>query len=56
MKGLYQFCEQQHLHRYLAEFEFRYNNRVALGCNDADRAAPGWIDAPPDLMGNEPIA
>ena len=38
MKGVYQFCGEQHLHRYLAEFEFRYNNRVALGCNDADRA------------------
>ena len=31
-------CGEQHLHRYLAEFEFRYNNREALGCNDADRA------------------
>ena len=38
MKGVYQFCGEKHLHRYLAEFEFRYNNRVALGCNDADRA------------------
>jgi transposase-like protein len=38
MKGVYQFCGEQHLHRYLAEFEFRYNNRVALGCNDSDRA------------------
>ncbi|MDO7837060.1 IS1595 family transposase [Sphingobium sp. HBC34] len=38
MKGVYQFCGEQHLHRYLAEFEFRYNNRIALGCNDADRA------------------
>ncbi|MXP13317.1 IS1595 family transposase [Altererythrobacter confluentis] len=38
MKGVYQFCGEQHLHRYLAEFEFRYNNRVALGCNDGDRA------------------
>jgi transposase-like protein len=38
MRGVYQFCAEQHLHRYLAEFEFRYNNRVALGCNDADRA------------------
>jgi hypothetical protein len=25
------------LHRYLAEFDFRYSNRVALGYNDADR-------------------
>jgi hypothetical protein len=38
MRGVYQFCGEQHLHRYLAEFEFRYNNRVALGCNDTDRA------------------
>lgn len=37
MKGVYQHCGEQHLHRYLAEFEFRYNNREALGCNDADR-------------------
>ena len=39
MKGVYHHCSEQHLHRYLAEFEFRYNNRVALGCNDADRAS-----------------
>lgn len=39
MKGVYQHCGEQHLHRYLAEFEFRYNNRVALGCNDANRSA-----------------
>jgi hypothetical protein len=38
MKGVYQHCGEQHLHRYLAEFEFRYNNREALGCNDADRS------------------
>ncbi len=38
MRGVYQFCGEQHLHRYLAEFEFRYNNRVANGFNDADRS------------------
>jgi transposase-like protein len=38
MRGIYQFCAEKHLHRYLAEFEFRYNNRVALGYNDADRS------------------
>lgn len=37
MKGIYQHCGEQHLHRYLAEYEFRYNNREALGCNDGDR-------------------
>jgi len=38
MKGVYQHCGEDHLHRYLAEFEFRYNNRTALGCNDQDRS------------------
>jgi transposase-like protein len=38
MKGVYQHCSEQHLHRYLAEFDFRYNNRVALGVNDEARA------------------
>ena len=37
MKGVYQHCGEKHLHRYLAEFEFRYSNRVANGSNDADR-------------------
>jgi hypothetical protein len=31
MKGVYQHCGEQHLHRYLAEFEFRYNTRTANG-------------------------
>jgi hypothetical protein len=39
MKGVYQHCGEQHLHRYLAEFDFRYNNRAALGTSDADRTA-----------------
>lgn len=38
MKGVYQHCQKKHLHRYVAEFEFRYNHRVALGCNDQDRS------------------
>jgi hypothetical protein len=38
MKGTYQHCAEKHLHRYLAEFDFRYNNRVALGVNDLARA------------------
>ena len=37
MKGVYQHCKEKHLHRYLAEFDFRYNHRVALGCSDIDR-------------------
>jgi transposase-like protein len=37
MKGIYQHCQEKHLHRYLAEFDFRYSNRVALGVNDVER-------------------
>ena len=39
MKGIYQHCAEKHLHRYLTEFDFRYNNRSALGVEDDDRAA-----------------
>jgi len=39
MKGTYQHCDEKHLNRYLAEFDFRYNNRSALGVDDATRAA-----------------
>jgi transposase-like protein len=35
--GIYHHVSEQHLHRYLAEFDFRYNNRVALGVNDVSR-------------------
>ena len=38
MKGVYQHCSEKHLHRYLAEFDFRYSNRVKLGVNDGERA------------------
>jgi transposase-like protein len=38
MKGVYQHCGEQHLHRYLSEFDFRYSNRVALGVDDKERA------------------
>jgi len=38
MRGVYQHCAEKHLHRYLAEFEFRYSHREATGCNDEDRA------------------
>jgi hypothetical protein len=37
MKGIYQHCGEQHLHRYLAEFDFRYSNRIALGVDDNNR-------------------
>lgn len=37
MKGVYQHCGEQHLQRYLNEFDFRYNNRIALGVDDTER-------------------
>lgn len=38
MRGIYQWCSERHLHRYLSEFDFRYSNREAAGYNDSDRA------------------
>jgi transposase-like protein len=38
MRGVYQFCGKKHLHRYLAEFDFRYSNREAVGIDDRTRA------------------
>ncbi len=37
MKGVYQHCSEKHLHRYLAEFDFRYSNRSRLGIEDEAR-------------------
>jgi hypothetical protein len=39
MRGIYQHCDEKHLHRYLAEYDFRYNTRTALGFHDGERAA-----------------
>lgn len=38
MRGIYQHCGEQHLHRYMAEYDFRYSNRDALGVGDMARA------------------
>ena len=38
MKGVYQHCGEQHLQRYVTEFDFRYSNRIGLGVDDAARA------------------
>ena len=46
MKCVYQHCAEKPLHRYVAEFDFRYNNRVKLGVDDAartDRALKGIV-------------
>jgi len=37
MRGIYQHCSEKHLHRYLAEFDFRYSNRSKLGVEDSER-------------------
>ncbi len=37
MKGVYQHCKAKHLHRYVAEFDFRYSNRAKLGVSDQGR-------------------
>jgi len=38
MKGVYQHCGKKHLHRYAAEYAFRYSNRVAVGVDDRARS------------------
>lgn len=38
MRGVYQHASKKHLHRYLAEFDFRYSNRIAMGVDDTARA------------------
>jgi hypothetical protein len=37
MIGIYQHCNERHLHRYAAEFDFRYSNRAGLGIEDVKR-------------------
>lgn len=40
MKGVYQHCSEKNLHRYLAEFEFRYNTRKIA---DSERAVLAYV-------------
>lgn len=44
-KGIYQHFGEQHLHRYLAEFDFRYSNRVRFGIDDTDRMHVALVQA-----------
>lgn len=37
MTGIYQHCSEDHLQRYLTEFDFRYNHRASLGIGDGQR-------------------
>lgn len=39
MRGIYQHCGKKHLHRYLAEYDFRYSNRAKLGVDDEERTS-----------------
>ena len=39
MRGIYQHWREKHLHRYLAEYDFRYNHRAKLGFDDLARTA-----------------
>lgn len=43
MRGVYQHCSEKHLHRYLAEFDFRYSHRSATGVEDAARTERALI-------------
>jgi transposase-like protein len=43
MRGVYQHCAKKHLHRYLAEFDFRYSMRAAMGVNDQQRAVQALL-------------
>ncbi len=43
--GTYHSISEAHLHRYLKEFDFRYNNRSKLGVEDAERAAKAVLGA-----------
>jgi transposase-like protein len=45
MKGVYQHCGEKHLHRYVTEFDFRYNNRIRLGVDDAQRTNAALMGA-----------
>ena len=44
-KGIYQHCGEDHLHRYLAEYDFRYNNRSRFGIDDAHRMDIALVQA-----------
>jgi transposase-like protein len=46
MIGIYQHCSEKHLHRYLAEYDFRYSYRIKTGYDDearAERALAGIV-------------
>ena len=59
MKGIYQHCSEKHLHRYVAEFDFRHNNRIKRGVDDTQRtsnALKGVVRKRPLYRGSHPVA
>jgi hypothetical protein len=38
MAAVYQHCDEKYLHRYLSEYEYRFNTRTKLGFTDKERA------------------
>jgi ISXO2 transposase-like protein len=47
INGVYHHVSAQHLKRYLAEFDFRYNEREALGVTDTQHT----VEAVPGVVG-----
>lgn len=43
MRGIYQHCCERHLNRYLAEFDFRYNEREVTDSERTEVALRGSI-------------
>lgn len=56
MKGIYQHCSAWHLPRYLAEFDFRYSNREALGIDNSTRTARALKGAKGKRLTYRPLA
>jgi len=43
MIGICHHCSDKHLHRYVAEYDFRYNTRIRFDVNDiAGLNKPSW--------------
>ena len=47
IKGVYQHCSKRHLHRYLAEFDFGYNERKITDTERSDRMLSGIVGRRP---------
>jgi transposase-like protein len=45
INGVYHSVSEAHLHRYLKEFDFRFNNRSKLGVEDTERAVKAVLGA-----------